>query len=278
MHLHFIFSGDTEMISLASELLKKGHSVSCEQEDFVNQLEGAFYSLLPENTDFVIVGKCISDTEPILVKARNQGIKTGFCADFIYEYFKNKTRVVIIGADGKSDIVNQVLQTFEFQDIPLSYWVESSGSQAANFNLEAEFILIEGSENPVSDFDMRPTFLCYKPNIALIEGISENDIKSNNYDSFITSITAGGIIIYEEENLLLKKIVEENENTIRKIGYKTPDYEKNGNELFIITEEGMIPLKAVNESQVSRVEGARWLCQNMGIDETDFFQAMINFS
>lgn len=266
------------MISLASELLKKGHSVSCEQEDFVNQIEGVFHSPLPENTGFVIVGRCISDAEPNLVKARNQGIKTGFCADFIYEYFKNKTRVVIIGTDGKSDIVNQVLQTFAFQDIPLSYWVERAGSQAVSFNLESEFILIEGSENPVSDFDMRPTFLCYKPNIALIEGISENNIKGNNYDSFITSITAGGIIIYEEENFLLKKIVEENENTIRKIGYKTPDYEKNGNELFIITEEGMIPLKAVNESDVSRVEGARWLCQNMGIDETDFFQAMINFS
>ena len=74
-----------------------------------------------------------------------------------------------------------------------------------------------------SPIDSRPKFLWYKPEIALISGIAWDHVNVYpNYDDyvkqfniFISSIQPGGVLIFNNEDKLLKKLVEKNSNTIK---------------------------------------------------------------
>ena len=70
------------------------------------------------------------------------------------------------------------------------------------------FILIEGDEYLSSPIDSRPKFLWYKPEIALISGIAWDHVNVyplfdeyiKQFNSFISSIRQGGVLIYNEED------------------------------------------------------------------------------
>ena len=72
-------------------------------------------------------------------------------------------------------------------------------------------------------------------------------------------------------------IVNTSENPIRKIEYETPEFEVNGKTIVLITNEGELPIENIDKQNIINIEGAKWLCQNMGIDPTDFYEAMASF-
>jgi UDP-N-acetylmuramate-alanine ligase len=92
---------------------------------------------------------------------------------------------------------------------------------------------LEGDEYLSSPIDSNPKFLHYHPNIALISGISWDHINVfkteedyvEAFRNFIKNITSGGILVYNEEDENLAKLVDEAENYFRKMPYKTPNYE-----------------------------------------------------
>ncbi|MFK8301714.1 Mur ligase [Capnocytophaga stomatis] len=265
MRAHFIFSEDIVLQNLMSELSKTDIVTSKNEE-------------ITTETDLVVLSSEISETHPDILKASNLGLKTIFYPEFIHEYFKNKTRVVITGSKGKENVLAMVLHTMNFHDVPVSYFLENpiNGKQ---FQLieDAEFVLIEGDENLISNSNSQAKFLSYQPTVALITGISSEE-NSEKYSNFIDSLTKGGILIYNEEDSLLKNIVKTSENPVRKLEYKTPDYQTDGKSLFLLTDEGQLLLKNIQPQEVINVEGAKWVCQNMGIDEVDFYEAMVSFS
>lgn len=148
-----------------------------------------------------------------------------------------------------------------------------------------DFILIEGDEYFASALDRRPKFHFYKPNIALLSGIAWDHINTfpsfENYKeqfrSFIDSIVNGGILVYNEEDDILKGIVENAENPIRKHPYITPDYIVEDEKCILETPEGDMPLEIFGKHNMSNLSGAKWICQHMGIDEEDFYEAIVSF-
>ena len=56
--------------------------------------------------------------------------------------------------------------------------------------------------------------------------------------------------------------------------YSIPAFETHNGETYLITPEGELPLGETNAEQLSYIEAAKWVCQNMGIDEADFYEAM----
>ena len=115
-----------------------------------------------------------------------------------------------------------------------------------------------------------------RPIVALITDIASTDNPAA-YDAFISAITKGGILIYNEEDSALSNIVEANENPIRKMEYRTPAFETHNGETYLITSEGELPLGELNATSVSNIEAAKWVCQNMAIDEADFYEAMADY-
>ena len=80
-----------------------------------------------------------------------------------------------------------------------------------------------------SPIDMRPKFHWYQPNIALISGIAWDHVNvfpkeqdyNHQFEIFIETLTPGGVLVYNEEDEVLRVMVEKSTHPIRKIPYRT---------------------------------------------------------
>lgn len=150
---------------------------------------------------------------------------------------------------------------------------------------ENDFIVLEGDEYLSSPIDRRPKFHLYKPNIALLSGIAWDHINVfptfesyvDQFRIFIDSIVKGGILVYNEEDVQLKRLVEETSNTIRKHAYQTPEYHVEQENTLLHTPEGDMPVSVFGPHNLQNLAGAKWICQHMGIDEEDFYEAISSF-
>jgi UDP-N-acetylmuramate: L-alanyl-gamma-D-glutamyl-meso-diaminopimelate ligase len=97
------------------------------------------------------------------------------------------------------------------------------------------------------------------------------------FEIFVNQITKGGIFVYNEEDETVKKVVEETTNTIRKIAYQTPSYTVEDGTTLLDTPEGPMPIEVFGAHNLNNLAGAKWICQNMGVDEADFYEAIASF-
>jgi len=249
---------------------------------------GWYPEKLEANIDAVILGMHAKPDNPELLKAQELGLTIYSYPEFLYEQSKNKTRVVIGGSHGKTTITSMILHVLNYHDRPVDYMV---GAQLDGFDRmvhlteENDFIILEGDEYLSSPIDRRPKFHLYQPNIALISGIAWDHINVfptfDNYVEqfriFVDSIVKGGSITYNEEDFAVKEVVEASENAIRKMPYVTPEYTVEDGETLLETSEGPMPIEIFGKHNLSNLAGAKWICQNMGLDEDDFYEAIATF-
>lgn len=301
MRIHFIAIGGSAMHNLALALHDKGDVVTGSDDTifepsksrlFAKGLlpaqEGWFPEKITNDIDAIILGMHAKNDNPELVKAKELGLKIYSYPEFIYEHSKNKTRVVIGGSHGKTTITSMVLHVMHYHDREVDYLVGAQlegFDRMVNLTSENDFMLIEGDEYLSSALDLRPKFHLYQPNIALLSGIAWDHINVfptfDNYVEqfkiFIDRIVNGGILIYNEEDPIVTKLVEETNNPIRKLPYDTPAYSIDKGVTYLDTPEGPMPLEIFGAHNLSNLNGAKWVCQNMGIDEDDFYEAISTF-
>jgi UDP-N-acetylmuramate: L-alanyl-gamma-D-glutamyl-meso-diaminopimelate ligase len=181
-----------------------------------------------------------------------------------------------------------ILHVMHYHNIEVDYMV---GAQLEGFDTmvhlteDNDFIVLEGDEYLSSPIDRRPKFHLYKPNIALLSGIAWDHINVfptfenyvEQFEIFVNQITKGGILVYNEEDETVKKVVEETTNTIRKIAYQTPSYTVEDGTTLLDTPEGPMPIEVFGAHNLNNLAGAKWICQNMGVDEADFYEAIASF-
>lgn len=301
MKHHFIAIGGSAMHSLAIALKDKGYQISGSDDaifepsksrlarnDILPQNLGWNPQIITKDIDAVILGMHAKADNPELQKAKELGIKIYSYPEFLFEQSKYKTRVVIGGSHGKTSITSMILHVMNYHGKEIDYMV---GAQLAglenpvHLTEENDFIVIEGDEYLSSPIDRRPKFHLYQPNIALLSGIAWDHINVfptyENYVEqfriFIDSIVNGGILVYNEEDAELNKLVSETENPIRKHPYNTPDYHTEDGETILDTPEGDLPLEIFGKHNLNNLAGAKWICQHMGIDEDDFYEAIASF-
>ncbi|MFA5555855.1 MAG: Mur ligase family protein [Flavobacteriaceae bacterium] len=301
MKLHFIAIGGSAMHNLALAMYHKGYQATgsddaifepsktrLEKKGLLPQELGWFPDKITSDIDAVILGMHAKEDNPELLKAKELGLKIYSYPEFLYEQSKNKTRVVIGGSHGKTTITSMILHVMKYHNIEVDYMV---GAQLEGFDTmvhltkENDFIVLEGDEYLSSPIDRRPKFHLYKPNIALLSGIAwdhinvfptyENYLKQ--FEIFINRITNGGILVYNEEDNDLKILVENTTNPIRKIPYETPEYTVEKGTTFLTTPEGNMPIEVFGKHNLNNLMGAKWICQNMGVDEADFYEAIASF-
>lgn len=301
MNIHFIAIGGSAMHNLALALHKKGYTISGSDdaifEPSKSRLEkagllpneyGWFAEKVTTNLDAVILGMHAKPDNLELLKAQKLGLKIYSYPEFLYEQSKDKTRVVIGGSHGKTTITSMILHVLNYHDIAVDYMV---GAQLEGFDTmvhltsENEFIVLEGDEYLSSPIDMRPKFHLYKPNIALLSGIAWDHINVfptfenyvEQFSIFTDSLTKGGIMVYNEEDVVVKEVVENSTNEIKKYPYKTPSYKIENGTTYIDTPEGEMPLEFFGVHNLQNMAGAKWICQHMGVGEDEFYEAIASF-
>lgn len=301
MIIHFIAIGGSAMHNLAIALHKKGYIITgsddvifepsksrLEAKGLLPESSGWFPDKIHKGLNAIILGMHAKSENPELKKAQELGLKIYSYPEFLYEQSKNKTRVVIGGSHGKTTITAMILHVLNYHDREVDYMV---GAQLEGFDTmvhltsDNDFIVLEGDEYLSSPIDTRPKFHLYKPNIALLSGISWDhvnvfpsfDIYKEQFHIFVERIVNGGILIYNEEDIAVKEIVEASTRTIRKHPYKLPSFSIEEGITYLETPEGAMPLEIFGEHNLSNLAGAKWICQHMGIDEADFFEAIGSF-
>jgi len=302
MNVHFIAIGGAAMHNLAIALHNKGYQITGSDDTVYDPSKSRLHSkgLLPSsfgwypekitsNLDAIVLGMHARLDNPELLKAQSLGLRIYSYPEFLFEQSKNKTRVVIGGSHGKTTITSMILHVMHYHGQDVDYMV---GAQLKGFDVmvkltdENDFIVLEGDEYLSSPIDRRPKFHLYKPNIALLSGIAWDHINVfPTYDNyveqfkiFVDSIVEGGSINYNEEDAEVKQVVEASTNTIRKIAYKTPEYRVSNGSTLLETSEGLLPVEIFGKHNLNNLAGAKWICQHMGIDEDDFYEAIATFA
>ena len=302
MNVHFIAIGGAAMHNLALALHQKGMYVTGSDdvifEPSKSRLDargllpnkmGWFPEKITSSIDAIILGMHAKADNPELIKAQELGLNIYSYPEFIYEQSKNKTRVVIGGSHGKTTITAMILHVLNYHDKAVDYMV---GAQLEGFDVmvqltdDNDFIVLEGDEYLSSPIDLRPKFHHYKPNVALLSGIAWDHINvfptfedyKKQFSIFTDSIIEGGSISYNVEDQNVKAIVEASENPIRKFPYETPQHTIDNGTTYLETPEGPIPLEIFGQHNLNNLAGAKWICQHMGIDELDFYEAIATFT
>ena len=301
MNIHFIAIGGSAMHNLAIALHNKGYQVTgsddtihdpsksrLEKKGLLPKEFGWFPEKITEQLDVIILGMHAKKDNPELLQAQDMGLKIYSYPEFLYEQSKDKTRVVIGGSHGKTTITSMILHVLDYNDMEVDYMV---GAQLEGFETmvhltkENEFMVLEGDEYLSSPIDRRPKFHLYKPNIALLSGIAWDHINVfptfegyvNQFRIFTDSLTDGGIMVYNEEDTILKEVVESSTHSIKKYEYSTPVYQIDDGVTYIDTPDGLMPLEIFGDHNLQNLAGAKWVCQHMGIDEEDFYEAIASF-
>ncbi|MCJ8155449.1 Mur ligase family protein [Chryseobacterium sp. SSA4.19] len=301
MKTHFIAIGGSAMHNLAIALKDKGYQVSgsddaifepsrsrLEKKGILPATLGWFPEKITSDLDAVILGMHAHQDNPELARAKELGLKIYSYPEFLYEQSKNKTRVVISGSHGKTTITSMILHVLNFHEKDVDFMV---GAQLEGFDCmvkltqDNDFMVLEGDEYLSSPIDLRSKFLLYHPNIALMSGIAWDHINVfktfddyiEPFRKFVASITPGGILVYNEEDAEVVKVVEAADNYFRKIPYHTPEYEIIEGKVHLKTEMGDIPLSVFGAHNLLNLEGARHICHHLGIMDEDFYEAIMSF-
>lgn len=301
MRVHFIAIGGSAMHNLALALHYKGDQVTgsddtifepsksrLEKQNLLPEQYGWFPEKITTDLDAVILGMHAKEDNPELLKAQELDLKIYSYPEYLYEQCKDKTRVVIGGSHGKTTITSMILHVMHYHDREVDYMV---GAQLDGFDTmvhlteDNEFMVLEGDEYLSSPIDRRPKFHLYQPNIALLSGIAWDHINVfptwenylSQFEQFVELMKNGSILVYNEDDPAVKQIAEAATKPTRKHSYTVPEHQIIDGTTYLDTPEGDMPIEIFGEHNLSNLAGAKWMCQHMGIDEDDFYEAIATF-
>ncbi|MEO8147294.1 MAG: Mur ligase family protein [Bacteroidia bacterium] len=266
--------------------------------------------------DAVILGMHARADNPELICAQELGLKIYSYPEYIYEQSRNKTRVVIGGSHGKTTITSMILHVLKVCNKRFDFMVgaQIAGFDTmVQLSEDAPVIIVEGDEYLSSPIDRRPKFHLYKADIGLISGIAWDHINvfptfenyTEQFRIFADAIPANGKLIYCENDAVLKKLCEASTTKAEKIPYTIPPHEIKDGITHLITDcfpakaghavprndENLKPETLNHKPQTTNhklvifgnhnlmnLEGARHVCNAIGVSDDDFYNAIISFT
>jgi len=309
MKVHFIAIGGAVMHNMAIALKNMGFQVTGSDDEIFDPAYSnlANHGILPpqygwfpqkitKDLDAIILGMHAKKGNPELDKAIEMGLKIYSFPEYLYEQSKNKRRVVIAGSHGKTTITSMIMHVLRYFDQEFDYMV---GAKIEGFDVmvklsNAPLIVIEGDEYLTSPLDPQPKFLHYKPNITLISGIAWDHINvfpvyedyKKQFELLIADTAPDGVLVYcgEDTELtdVLKNAFVSGKFPSGIFAYNTPENHVIDGITFLNAsvngKKFEIPLKVFGRHNLMNIEGARLVCEQLGITDKMFYQAIASFS
>ena len=290
------------MHNLAIALNRKGIKVSgsddeifepsrtrLEKEGILPAQLGWDPSRITTDLDAVILGMHAREDNPELLRAKELQIPIYSYPEYLYEQSKDKIRIVIGGSHGKTTITSMLLHAINKLGLNVDYMV---GAQLEGYDCmvkltpDAKYMILEGDEYLSSPIDRRPKFHLYRPDVALISGIAwdhinvfptfENYVKQ--FEIFCDLIEPNGTFIYNAEDPEVRKLGEQSRKERKAIAYQTPTFEPTESGTLLQWEGEKYPLLIFGPHNLQKLMGAMNLAASIGITNSDFLQAMTDFT
>ncbi len=290
------------MHNLAIALRQKGEQVSGSDDEIFEPSRSRLlkHGLLPETTgwfpekihprlDAVVVGMHAKADNPELLRAQELQLPLYSYPDFLYSHARDKTRIVIGGSHGKTTITAMILHVLKAVNIEADYMV---GAQLKGFEVmvrlseDAPYMIMEGDEYPSSPTDLRPKFHIYQPHIAVISGIAWDHINVfrtwdaylDQFRQFIHCIKENGKLIYCSEDAVVRELcIEEATGSINLYPYGLPSYQTRGGLPTLFCQGRRYDMQLFGKHNLLNMEAARLVCQQLGVQDNDFYAAMTRF-
>lgn len=296
--IHLLAIGGATLHNIAITLKNDGFIVSGSDDEIYDPAYTDLqeHGLLPRelgwheksitsDIDIVIAGGKISADNPELKRARELGITVYTYSEFIYEFSKDKKRIVIAGSYGKNMIVSIVMHVLSYYEYNYDYLLCSAvNDQESTIRLSksSDIIIIEGDEHISSPIDERSKFEHFKPCVALLSGIAWEDVQAfptfedyiEQFKRYVGSIQNNGRLIYCEEDEQVCEVISQASSNIRLIPYHTHPYELFNNHTFLKISGGRLPIYIFGEHNMKNIAGALKVCQMLKISEEKFYQAL----
>jgi UDP-N-acetylmuramate: L-alanyl-gamma-D-glutamyl-meso-diaminopimelate ligase len=301
MKVHFIAIGGSVMHQLAIALKRKGYEVTGSDDEIFEPSKenlnkegilppsvGWYPEKISSELDAVILGMHARQDNPELIKAKELGLKIYSFPQYIYQESKEKTRIVIGGSHGKTTTTAMIMHAFKKTGRSFDYLV---GARLEGFDqsvkiTDAPVIVCEGDEYPASAIDRQPKFHFLFPHIAILTGIAWDHINVfpsfenylQQFSIFIDTINPEGLLIYNETDPVLKKLVEDHPSGVHRVPYSFMQHH-NENELTRVTLEGQSgTLKIFGNHNMLNLQAAFLVCQQSGMGAAEFLHAMEDFA
>ena len=302
MRIHFISIGGSVMHQLAIALKHKGYFITGSDDEVFEPAAGNLKKegILPENIgwfpekitpdiDAIILGMHAKQDNPELKKAIELGLKIYSFPEYIYQESINKTRVAIGGSHGKTSTTAMIMHVLQKAHVDFDYLVGArlKGFEQSVKVTDAPIIICEADEYPASTIEKRPKFHFLFPHIAVITGIAWDhinvfptfDFYLEQFVIFIHKIEKNGVLIYNETDEVLNKLIKENyRDDVRYIPYHLPIYLiENGITSVKIGEE-KTTLNVFGNHNLLNLQAAYHVCKELKMDDVTFAKAISNFA
>jgi UDP-N-acetylmuramate: L-alanyl-gamma-D-glutamyl-meso-diaminopimelate ligase len=301
MRVHFISIGGSVMHQLAIALHKKGYKVTGTDDEIFEPARSnlANEGLLPEqigwqpalitrDIDAVILGMHAKADNPELLRAQELRLKIYSFPEYIFHESRQKKRVVVGGSHGKTTTTAMIMHVLKQLNYDFDYLVGAKlegFAQSVNIT-NAPIIVCEGDEYPASALERKPKFHFLFPHVAIITGIAWDhinvfptfDFYLEQFVLFINKIEKDGLLIYNESDHVLKKLVEANKRPdIRYQPYSVPAHNIADGKTTVDIEEASGPLLVFGNHNLMNLQAAYFACKELGVKAVDFLQAMASF-
>ena len=302
MKVHFISIGGSVMHQLAIALKGKGYQVTGTDDEIFEPalthlrdkglLPNAFGwqpDLITPDLDAVILGMHAKADNPELIKAQQLGLSIYSFPEYIFHESQQKKRVVVGGSHGKTTTTSMIMHVLKTCHQDFDYLV---GAKLAGFDqsvkvTNAPTIVCEGDEYLASALLRKPKFHFLFPHVAILTGIAWDHINVfptfefylEQFVIFMNKIEAGGVLIYNETDEVLNKLVLSNKrDNIRYIPYKVPAHQITNRQTYITLDGAEGPLSVFGDHNLLNMQAAYYACAELGITAKDFVKAMANFT
>ncbi|RYG04133.1 MAG: peptidoglycan synthetase [Chitinophagaceae bacterium] len=302
MKVHFIAVGGSVMHQLAIALSLKGYEVTGSDDEIFEPASsnlrkagilpsenGWFPDKITNNLDAVILGMHAKQDNPELQKAMALELKIYSFPEYIYQESLEKNRVVVGGSHGKTTTTSMIMHVLKKTKHDFDYLVGArleGFSQSVNIT-DAPVIICEGDEYPASVIEKRPKFHFLFPHIAILTGIAWDHINVfptfefylEQFSIFIGMIRKGGILIYNESDPVLNKLVQENQHAeIRYQPYSVPAHDIANGITTVEIEGAKGVLKVFGNHNLMNMNAAWYVCKELGLGAVEFVAAMADFT
>ncbi len=302
MKVHFISIGGSVMHQLAIALQGKGYQVTGTDDEIFEPalthlrdkglLPSAFGwqpDLITSDLDAVILGMHAKADNPELIKAQELGLSIYSFPEYIFHESQQKKRVVVGGSHGKTTTTSMIMHVLKtcHQDFDYLVGAKLAGFEQSVKVTNAPTIVCEGDEYLASALLRQPKFHFLFPHVAILTGIAWDHINVfptfefylEQFVIFMKKIEAGGVLIYNETDEVLNKLVLSNKrDNIRYIPYKVPAHQISNGQTYITIDGAEGPLSVFGDHNLLNMQAAYYACAELGITAQNFVHAMANFT
>ncbi|MEO8962429.1 MAG: Mur ligase family protein [Ginsengibacter sp.] len=301
MRIHFISIGGSVMHQLAIALKRKGNDVTGSddeifepaasnliKENIYPERTGWFPEKITPDIDAVILGMHAREDNPELKKAVETGLKIFSFPEYIYHESINKKRIAVGGSHGKTSTTAMIMHVLQSAHVEFDYLV---GARLNGFDqsvkiTDAPIIVCEADEYPASTIEKRPKFHFLFPHIAILTGIAWDhinvfptfDFYLEQFAIFINKIKTGGVLIYNESDEVLKKLIGNNRRKdINYNAYHLPPYSIEKGITYVMIGKEKTELKIFGNHNLLNLQAAYHVCNQLEINDVTFAKAIATF-